>query len=598
MTTTAHTSEVMLISISLLDPSPVNPRKHFDEAQLAELATSIKQMGITNPITVRPGWSPVGGDEQRYEIIAGERRFQAAKLAGLGSVPAIIRELSDAEALDYAVVDNLQRVDLSPMEEAEGYKLLIEQMGWNGGSVFASMEDHASTVALKAGKTLRYVVQRIKLLSLIPEAQDVMRQGFLSLEVALLIARLQPEDQERAIVFAVDYRKSASGKTVAEKLKRAIANIQGSESDWYRVATEKEVREWIANNITLSLKDAAWALDDAALVPTAGACTSCPKRVGSNAVLFGDLTSKEDTCTDPRCYEAKKKAFVKLTVKEAAESGSTVLKLSTSRSTLPIKEGSVLEKTTFKQGQWVEAKKGSCPDTHRGVTEEGVFKTVCVNQKCKTHKHEITQPADRRSSPPNENSEERRKAREAGQKAYMASEPLIRKAVYDAIKAKPLTAVTALKLLLYCDPGVDEQFCQAHAIQPVGKDWERWRRGFSQWVLTAPAEKLTAVVLDRQCFDGLRVYEWHWERPEGDREELWEVAKFFGIDADGIAKSLSVPATVQEPKKDIEKPAKKGAHAKPVRLSPEAKKRIAAAQKARFAKLKPAKKAAKKGGKA
>src|SRR5581483_1454718 len=423
--------KIQHIRIEIIDPCPVNPRKNFDEAQLGELTVSVAKMGITNPIIVRPGWSPVTdvAGKERFELICGHRRTEAAKRAGLMEVPAIIRELSDADALDLAIVDNLQRVDLSPMEEAEGYATLMKV-------AYASKDDlesHAGEIALKVGKTLRYVIQRLKLLSLIPEARDVMRRGFLSLDVALLIARLQPADQERALIYAIDHRKASKGKTLAERCEDAIRNLQGDIANWLRASTEKEMREWIANNITLSLKQAPWALDDGALLPVAGACTDCLKRVGNNTTLFGDLTAKEDTCTDPACYGSKQKAFVKLTLKEAAETGAPVLKLSTSRSNQPIKEGSELLKTKFKQGQWVEAKKGSCPDTHRGVTEEGEFKTVCVNQKCKIHKHQIEQP---RSAGQRTSWQEQEKQREEEQKQREKIEKLespIRQKVWLAI---------------------------------------------------------------------------------------------------------------------------------------------------------------------
>lgn len=120
-------TEITSIPIGLIDPCPVNPRKTFDEAQLCELSVSIAKMGVTNPIIVRPGYSPEDHAELRYELVCGHRRTEAAKRAGLTEVPAIMRDLNDTEALDLAIVDNLQRVDLSPMEEAEGYALLMNQ---------------------------------------------------------------------------------------------------------------------------------------------------------------------------------------------------------------------------------------------------------------------------------------------------------------------------------------------------------------------------------------------------------------------------------------------------------------------------------------
>lgn len=238
MNATMTDQSISSIPIGLIDPCPVNPRKTFDEAQLAELSMSIAKMGVTNPIIVRPGWSPVrvesdgrvtnGALKQndRYELVCGHRRTEAAKRSGLAEIPAMVRELSDAEALDLAIVDNLQRVDLSPMEEAEGYATLMKVAGAGPDE----LEAHAGEIALKAGKTLRYVIQRLKLLALIPEARYVMRRGFLSLDCALLIARLQPEDQDRAVLFAVDHRKGGKGETLQQKLDDAIKSTRAFRS--------------------------------------------------------------------------------------------------------------------------------------------------------------------------------------------------------------------------------------------------------------------------------------------------------------------------------------------------------------------------------
>ncbi len=597
MSTPATTTEVVSIPISLIDPCHVNPRKNFDEVKLAELAVSIAKMGVTNPVTLRPGWSPVGDEaEQRYELVSGHRRTEAAKRAGLDVVPAIVRELSDREALDLAIVDNLQRVDLSPMEEAEGYAVLMKV----AGATKDELEGHAGEIALKVGKTLRYVIQRLKLLSLIPEARDVMRRGYLSLECALLIARLQPEDQERAVFYAVDHRKEAKGDSLQKKLDAAIANMRNQESGWYRVSTEKELREWIATNITVSLKAAPWALDDAELVPAAGACTNCPKRSGNNTVLFGDLTPKEDTCTDPACYESKQKAFVKLTVKESAESGAPVLKLSTSQSHLPIKEGSTLEKTTFKQGQWVEAKKGSCPDTHRGVTQEGQFKNVCVNQKCKVHKHEVQQPQARGERISIAEQEKRRAEEYKRRECLEKAEKPIREKIWTAVLGK-LDAATAVKLV--ADAQRDSAAIRKRLLEAFPKS-----NG-------ALLEALT--VFYSEFVNHAQVNSYWLVQPGGvakERQVLWSLAKAVGINADAIAakhfhdagsiapaadilypKGVPWPKDVKPVRETAKSPAKKAPAKqakKKARLTAEAKKRIAKAMKERWAKS--AKKAASK----
>ncbi len=132
--------QVLSLPIEELDRDERQPRQHFDSAKLEELAASIRARGIVQPILVRR-------DEGRYRIIAGERRWRAAQLAGLREVPAIVREASKKEAFEIALIENLQREDLNPIEEAEGYKRLIEEYGQTQESVGSRVGKDRSSVA-------------------------------------------------------------------------------------------------------------------------------------------------------------------------------------------------------------------------------------------------------------------------------------------------------------------------------------------------------------------------------------------------------------------------------------------------------------------
>jgi ParB family chromosome partitioning protein len=121
------------LELSAIEPNPDQPRKEFDQERLEELAASIKEHGIVQPIVVRP-------KGKGYEIVAGERRWRAARLAGLEKVPALVREFSEAERMEIALVENLQREDLNPLEEAEAYRALMETLqrrDWRSGWVEA-----------------------------------------------------------------------------------------------------------------------------------------------------------------------------------------------------------------------------------------------------------------------------------------------------------------------------------------------------------------------------------------------------------------------------------------------------------------------------
>lgn len=154
------------LAIAQLSAGKYQPRTRFDEGTLAELAESIEKNGLMQPIIVRPIPSQSG----RYEIVAGERRWRAAKIAGLQRVPVIVRDMEDKQALEIALVENIQRQDLSPLEEASGYQRLIEEFGY-------SQEELASTV----GKSRSHVANLLRLLGLPDEIKNMLENGELTM---------------------------------------------------------------------------------------------------------------------------------------------------------------------------------------------------------------------------------------------------------------------------------------------------------------------------------------------------------------------------------------------------------------------------------
>ena len=161
---TANLSETK-IPISKLRPSPIQPRRIFEKASIAELADSIKSKGLVQPILVRPSETNPG----EYEIIAGERRWRAAQVAQLHEIPAVVRNLDDVESLEIAIIENVQRADLSPIEEATGYKKLMENYGHT--------QEALSEIV---GKSRSHVANIIRLLSLPSSIQDMISQGSIS----------------------------------------------------------------------------------------------------------------------------------------------------------------------------------------------------------------------------------------------------------------------------------------------------------------------------------------------------------------------------------------------------------------------------------
>lgn len=261
---------VPAIPVDQIVPSPTNPRRTIDEAYLAELATSIKAHGVIQPITVRPNPDPRRA--ALYEIVVGECRWRAAKLAGLTEIPGFWRDLDDRQVLEIQVIENLQRRDIHHLEEAEGYARLIERHGYTGDAI-----------AEKIGKSRSYVYGRLKLTALHAPAREAFLAGKMGADTALLIARIP-------------------GAALQKKATKEVTQSYNGEPMTFRAA-----KDHIRYHFTVQMCAATWPLDDAALVPAAGSCAACPKRSVNSPELCADLGGT-DICTDPQCFDDKRAA--------------------------------------------------------------------------------------------------------------------------------------------------------------------------------------------------------------------------------------------------------------------------------------------------
>lgn len=182
------------IKISEIEPNRDQPRKEFDSEALAELAESISQHGVLQPLLLRPLVS--GG----YRIVAGERRWRASRMAGLSEVPAVIREMTDAEEMLFALIENLQREDLTPLEEARGYRTLIESQDF-------TQEEVSKTV----GKSRPAVTNALRLLNLPEDIQEMLERGEITAGHARTLLSFKNEDDMR-----VAAEKAKQGASVRE----------------------------------------------------------------------------------------------------------------------------------------------------------------------------------------------------------------------------------------------------------------------------------------------------------------------------------------------------------------------------------------------
>src|SRR6267378_4402069 len=273
-----HNHEYRSVPITALAESVTNPRKRFDAKSLEELAASFKTQGILAPLLVREL------EESKYEVVAGARRLRAAKLAELEKLPVRVVKLTDAEAIEAQCVENLQREDIHPLEEALGFKSLLE-LGEPSYSI--------ATIASRAGKSEAYVYGRVRLADLIPPVAEAFLKDQITIGHALLIAKLPTSQQQEA--FAAAFR----GQWTSEGNTQVLIPV-------------RELAAWIESNILLQLASAPFDKQDDTLVPEAGSCVNCPKRTGFNKLLFPDV--RKDSCTSPDCFRAKIDACVKKTL--------------------------------------------------------------------------------------------------------------------------------------------------------------------------------------------------------------------------------------------------------------------------------------------
>ena len=232
-----ETQGAMYLPISEVESNSAQPRKFFDEAALAELADSIRQHGIIQPLTVRRLSSGY------YQIIAGERRWRAARLAGLSEVPVTVIEADDRKAAELAMIENLQREDLNPMEEAAGYRSLIDQH-------HMTQEEAANRV----GKSRSAVTNALRLLELTPAVQNQVEAGLLSAGHARALVPLSPAQQVQAANAIIEGGLSVrQTEALAKRLsvgEKPEKNAPADEVDYAAVA-QKELSSQLGRGVKI-----------------------------------------------------------------------------------------------------------------------------------------------------------------------------------------------------------------------------------------------------------------------------------------------------------------------------------------------------------
>jgi ParB family transcriptional regulator, chromosome partitioning protein len=352
--------EYLTIPIVDLTESSTNPRKMFDEERLEELAGSIRSKGVLSPLLVRR----ING---HFEIVTGARRYRAAQRAGLDEIPVRIGAFSDEEALEIQIIENIQRADVHPFEEAQGFRALLDREG---------ADYSIEKIAAKTGKAASFIAKRLKLLDLTQPAADAFTAGHIGVEHALLIAKLAPEMQEKALAHCFD------GYFAANDSERSLVPAS-------------RLQAWIEQNVYLSLKSVPFSKEDERLLPEAGSCANCPKRTGFNTLLFSEV--KDDSCSDARCFNRKLDAHITQRIEKMPNLVLISEKYTIAGETPIIPRRNYVEVVTrkAKKGKEARPEQRLCdhlkPAIYADGMEKGRLVKVCADRSCKVHFREQQQ---------------------------------------------------------------------------------------------------------------------------------------------------------------------------------------------------------------
>jgi ParB/RepB/Spo0J family partition protein len=249
-----------LVDVDRIKPSSLNTRKRGLEKGMEELKASIEEHGLLQPVVVRR--TSGSGEDTQYELVFGSRRLAAVKSLGWKQIPAQSKKLTRLQALELILIENNQRETIHPLDEAEGFRQMMEMAGCKPEYVSAKIKRSAG-----------YVYQRLKLLEMVDEAKLAFESDQMSFAQALRVARLREEDQSRATQVLIR-----------------------------RDLTVRQLDRWIKDHVQQNLVDVPWNLKDSLMFPM-GACSKCPKRTGAQPNLWEDLDS--DRCLDSDCFDEK-----------------------------------------------------------------------------------------------------------------------------------------------------------------------------------------------------------------------------------------------------------------------------------------------------
>lgn len=556
------------LHLSVLVDSTTNPRPEadFKGKDFDELVASIREQGVLQPILVRPIGEPFEAD--RYEIVCGHRRTRAARAAGEVTIPARVRTgMTDEQAAEAQLVENLQRKGLDPVEEALGMLRLNRKPPEGSGLT-------PKEIAGRIGKSVSYVYQRLVLSNLSKDAVTALRAGKISLRSAFLLARI-PDDGEREEATA----------RVLEPWKR---NGEG----WRQkgeALDDEDVEDLVREHYLYQLASAPFDTKDADLVPAAGACTKCPKRSGNAPALFDDV-GKKDVCTDGACFQAKVSAAWEKETGPAKAKGLKILSAAESAKVFP----SYYANGSMASGSgYVDLKEKNYSDpkgrTWKQILGEDAAPVIARDQDGKARHLVPRKEAERiakengvkvKSSSSSSDASWEKKER-AEQKARERKKLTMRRVLVqigekaelpDPSRQPGRDQIAALALLVLDRCGEGKDLLAKELLEKPGKgaayNWEE--RAFAKRIgemrdLTQPVAAKDAFAAGTRELWGFLVQlvlslgaANHYVHGYGDgQKHLKALAKLYGIDVDKVAREVLAEDQAKEKAKAPKKPAKK-----------------------------------------
>lgn len=269
-----HIPNLQMVPLEQIQPSPTNPRKRWPEADQQEMVESIKAYGVMQPIILRAWQGEAPTPTTNFEIVAGERRYRGSLEAEREEIPAIVRELGDREVLELQMVENMQRTDLTPLEEADGLARMLELRDEDGKAIYS-----VTSMSLKLAKSKKHIYRMLALTKVTPEVRALVEAGELGATQAQLVARIPDPGQQVEAAEAIAHPKYEDGQL---SVRSADALIR---------------REY-----TVSMEKPLFDPEDATLKPSAGACSACPHYDKPDGKAGG---STKPICRNGKCHQEK-----------------------------------------------------------------------------------------------------------------------------------------------------------------------------------------------------------------------------------------------------------------------------------------------------